>query len=179
MNPPLPTHKAREAALLLIEALETHKALDYEEEKLISTNYLFGPARGQMFGLLVCEDKEGNEVILRAFSGQYDGAWLIPGWVGPVVDPFSFDQTVKENDALLHEMTDRINRGDSGDPTLLVQQRRELSQQVLQKLYSLYQFRCIDGSTKTFADIFGSKLPRQALGTVVHPNSCIGPLPIT
>lgn len=169
MNPPLPTHKAREAALLLIEALETHKALDYEEEKLISTNYLFGPARGQMFGLLVCEDKEGNEVILRAFSGQYDGAWLIPGWVGPVVDPFSFDQTVKENDALLHEMTDRINRGDSGDPTLLVQQRRELSQQVLQKLYSLYQFRCIDGSTKTFADIFGSKLPPTGTGDCCAP----------
>jgi len=169
MNPPLPTQKAKEASLLLLEALDFHKTLDYEGEKLISTDYLFGPARGQMFGILVCADKEGNEVILKAFSGQYDGAWSIPGWVGPVVDPFSYDQVINQNDARLHELTDTINSGKCSDSLVLVQQRRALSQSVLQELYSLYQFRCIDGSTKSFAEIFGSKLPPTGTGDCCAP----------
>ena len=169
MNPPLPTHKAKEAALLLIEALDLYKTLDYEGERLISTDYLFGDAKGKIFGILVCEDKEGNEVVLKAFSGQYDGSWLIPGWVGPVADPFSHDQIVEENDELLHRLTDRINSEVSGDSLLLVQQRKALSQSVLQKLYSLYQFRCIDGSDKSFSGIFGSKMPPTGTGDCCAP----------
>jgi len=169
MNPPLPIQKAKEAALLLQEALDFHQALDFEGEKLISTDYLFGKARGQMFGILVCEDKEGNEVTLKAFSGQYDGAWLIPGWVGPVADPSSFDQIVRESNTLLHELTDRITWGKSVDSPMLVQQRKALSQSVLLELYSLYKFRCIDGRTKTFSDIFGSKLPPTGTGDCCAP----------
>ncbi|HAF86286.1 MAG TPA: hypothetical protein DCG32_07990, partial [Sphaerochaeta sp.] len=141
MKSPLPIQKAKEAALLLQEALDFHQALDFEGEKLISTDYLFGKARGQMFGILVCEDKEGNEVTLKAFSGQYDGAWLIPGWVGPVADPSSFDQIVRESNTLLHELTDKITWGKSVDSPMLVQQRKALSQSVLLELYSLYKFR--------------------------------------
>lgn len=169
MNTPLPTQKAKEAALLLQEALDIHKALDYEGEKLVSTDHLFGPARGQMFGILICEDKEGNEIILKAFSGQYEGKWLIPGWVGPVVDPISFDQIVKNNDALLHELTEEIDCRETMNRKTLVQQRRSLSQSVLQELYNLYQFRCIDGSIKTFADIFGPKSPPTGTGDCCAP----------
>ncbi len=169
MNPPLPTQKAKAAALLLQDALDFHKALDYEGENLIATDYLFGPARGQMFGILVCEDKEGNEVILKAFSGQYDGKWIIPGWVGPVADPEAYGQVVNEHDARLHELTDLINGGDAVDRPSLVLKRKELSQVVLKQLYSLYRFRCIDGTTKTFADIFGTKLPPTGTGDCCAP----------
>ena len=169
MNPPLPTQKAKEAAHLLQEALDFHKALDYEGEKLISTDYLFGKARGQMFGILVCEDKDGNEIILKAFSGQYDGKWLIPGWVGPVPDPLSYEEIVSENDDILHELTLTISRGQPDELSALVVQRKRLSQSVLGKLYSLYQFRCIDGSSKSFTDIFGSKLPPTGTGDCCAP----------
>lgn len=169
MNPPLPTEKAKAVALVLQEALDFHKALDYEGEKLISTDYLFGPARGQMFGILVCEDREGNEVILKAFSGQYDGSWLIPGWVGPVVDPAIYDQIVSKHDETLHDLTRRISSGEEDNRHSLVQERKALSQAVLQELYSLYVFRCIDGSTKTFSDIFGSKLPPTGTGDCCAP----------
>lgn len=169
MNPPLPTQRAKEAALLLQEALDLYKTLDYEGEKLISTDYLFGPARGQMFGVLVCEDLGGNEVVLKAFSGQYDGAWLIPGWVGPVADSISFNQVVKESDALLHELTQKIESEKYSDATSLIQERKTLSQSVLKELYSLYQFKCIDGTIKTFTDIFGSKLPPTGTGDCCAP----------
>lgn len=169
MNTPLPTQKAKEAALLLQEALDIHKVLDYEGEKLVSTDHLFGPARGQMFGILICEDKEGNEIILKAFSGQYEGKWLIPGWIGPVVDPISYDQIVKNNDALLHELTEKIDCRETMNRKMLVQQRRSLSQSVLQELYNLYQFRCIDGAIKTFSDIFGPKNPPTGTGDCCAP----------
>jgi tRNA pseudouridine32 synthase/23S rRNA pseudouridine746 synthase len=52
---------------------------------------------------------------------------------------------------------------------MLVQQRKALSQSVLLELYSLYKFRCIDGRTKTFSDIFGSKLPPTGTGDCCAP----------
>jgi tRNA pseudouridine32 synthase/23S rRNA pseudouridine746 synthase len=76
---------------------------------------------------------------------------------------------VKDNDALLHELTHKIKYGNAVDSSLLVQQRRALSQSVLQELYSLYQFRCIDGSTMSFSDIFGSKLPPTGTGDCCAP----------
>ena len=169
MNPPLPTCKAKEAALLLQEALDLHKALDYEGDKCISTDYLFGPAMGQMFGVLVCEDSEGTEIVLKAFSGQYDGAWLIPGWVGPVADPSVFAQIVEKNDELLHDLTAKINHVGCSDVSSLVQERKAISQSVLQELYALYQFKCIDTKTRSFADIFGSKLPPTGTGDCCAP----------
>lgn len=169
MNPPLPTHKAKEAALLLQEALDLHKTLDFEGEKCISTDYLFGPAMGQMFGVLVCEDKAGNEVVLKAFSGQYDGEWIIPGWVGPIADPGTFTQIVKANNERLHELTATIEGGTCSDTATLIQERKTLSQGVLRELYALYQFKCIDGQTKTFADIFGPKLPPTGTGECCAP----------
>lgn len=169
MNPPLPTQKAKEAALLLQDALDLYKTLDYEAENLVSTDYLFGPARGQMFGILICEDSEGREVILKAFSGQYDGQWMVPGWVGPVANPHSYEQIVRKNDALLHDLTHRIKNEKHIDTPKLVRERRKLSQKVLQELYNLYQFQCIDGQPKTFEDIFGAKLPPTGTGDCCAP----------
>ncbi|MDY0290089.1 MAG: RluA family pseudouridine synthase [Sphaerochaeta sp.] len=169
MKSPLPTHKAKEAALLLQEALDIHTALDYEGDKLISTDYLFGPARGQMFGVLVCEDQGGSEVVLKAFSGQYDSEWLIPGWVGPVADPLAFTQIVTANDERLHELTATIEGGACSDTATLIQERKSLSQSVLRELYALYEFTCIGGQTKTFADIFGSRLPPTGTGECCAP----------
>lgn len=169
MKSPLPTQRAKEAALLLQDALDLYKSLDYEGEQAVSTDYLFGPARGQMFGVLVCEDQRGNIVVLKAFSGQYDGIYLIPGWVGPVADPVAFNQVVTQSDALLHELTARIESGEYADTASLIQERKALSQSVLHKLYLLYQFRCIDGATKTFSDIFGTRNPPTGTGECCAP----------
>ena len=55
-----------------------------------STDYLFGDARGQMFGVLECKDGSGNTIILKAFSCQYNGEWLVDGWVPPIFDVDAF-----------------------------------------------------------------------------------------
>jgi tRNA pseudouridine32 synthase/23S rRNA pseudouridine746 synthase len=44
------------------------------------------PREGKMFGVLVAEDRDGNQVTLRAFSGMLDGRWFADGFVAPTFD---------------------------------------------------------------------------------------------
>lgn len=169
MNPPLPTRKAEEAALLLQAALDMHTCLDFEGAGTISTDYLFGPARGQMFGILVCEDASGNEVVLKAFSGQYAGNWTIPGWVGPVVDPRTYEKVALRHDTLIHTLTSQIEQSKAEEKPSLASQRKTLSQSILSELYGLYRFRCIDQKSIGLADVFGPRLPPTGTG------DCCGP----
>ncbi|MBV5332456.1 hypothetical protein JZU54_02570, partial [bacterium] len=53
---------------------------------LLRTDALFGEARGKMFGVLVCRAADGSRRILKAFSGQYNGLWEVPGWAPPIFD---------------------------------------------------------------------------------------------
>ena len=62
-----------------MQELEDSQRIDYQNvpadaDPRFSTDYLFGEARGQMFGLLECRDDQGRIVVLRAFSSLYNGA---------------------------------------------------------------------------------------------------------
>ena len=167
MNTPLPQQRATHFAKLLQTDLDRYKTLDFEGESLISTDYLFGEAKGQMFGILVCTDSEENEVVLKAFSGQYDGEWDIPGWVGSVCDPKIFSSIMEESNQQIHALTDQLQK--TPEAKELGLQRRELSVATLKRLYQLYSFRCIDQSTVTFADVFGDTLPPTGTGECCAP----------
>ncbi|MBD2090251.1 RluA family pseudouridine synthase [Microcoleus sp. FACHB-1515] len=39
---------------------------------------------GKMFGVLLVETAEGNQAVLKAFSGLLNGKSMIPGWVPPI-----------------------------------------------------------------------------------------------
>ncbi|MBW2659655.1 MAG: hypothetical protein JRC87_08735, partial [Deltaproteobacteria bacterium] len=53
-------------------------------------DYLFGPARGKMFGVMECIQSDGSLITLRAFSGQYNGLWEVEGWVPPLFNVEDF-----------------------------------------------------------------------------------------
>ena len=42
--------------------------------------------KGNMFGVLLCADKDGNTVVLQSFSGAFSdtGKYDVPGWSPPV-----------------------------------------------------------------------------------------------
>ncbi|MGE0491045.1 MAG: pseudouridine synthase [Vulcanimicrobiota bacterium] len=42
---------------------------------------------GKMFGVLLARDPQGQRVVLRAFSGCWQGQRRLPGWVDPIFDP--------------------------------------------------------------------------------------------
>jgi tRNA pseudouridine32 synthase/23S rRNA pseudouridine746 synthase len=189
MTNPLPTATAEAYCLKLQYDLDGYRCLDFESDQKISTDYLFGPARGQMFGILVCVDCTGAEVVLKAFSGQYDGRWLIPGWVPPVCDPERFAQVVGSGDVQIKSFTTLLAevlecdeeqsmekleyqlRGQSGDQLVdhLSEKRKSLSRQMQRRIHGLYQFRCLDQSIRTISEIFGSESPPTGTGDCCAP----------
>jgi tRNA pseudouridine32 synthase/23S rRNA pseudouridine746 synthase len=52
----------------------------------VSTEVLRRPEGGKMFGVLVVRAPDGRLGWLKAFSGQMDGAWTLPGYVPPLFD---------------------------------------------------------------------------------------------
>lgn len=63
---------------------------------------------GQMFGVLVCADREGKEVVLKAFSGQYKSVWNIPGWAPPLLSESEFARLTEKSDREIHELSAQI-----------------------------------------------------------------------
>jgi len=121
-------------------------ALDSGEERLPLDG------EGKMLGILVCDDADGNRVVLKAFSGQVGGQWEFPGWCGPAFSVSEYSAILAETDRKVKQLSQ------AGDES------RTVSLAAMQKLFSLYRIHCIDGSVKTFPDIFGGSLPPSGTG---------------
>ena len=63
---------------------------------------------GQMFGVLVCADSDGKEVVLKAFSGQFRSVWNIPGWAPPLLSESEFARLTEKSDREIHELSAQI-----------------------------------------------------------------------
>ena len=122
------------------------EALDSGEEKLPLEG------EGKMLGILACDDADGNRVVLKAFSGQVGGQWVIPGWCEPAF-------SVSEFNAILEETDRQVKR-----LALAGEDSRETSSEAMRQLFGLYRIHCIDGSVKTYSQIFGDTLPPSGTG---------------
>lgn len=76
-------HAAQLLARLEKEGRIDLASADHAADPELVLDHLSGPARGQMFGVLTYEDRDGSTGVLRAFSGQYNGRWQVAGWVPP------------------------------------------------------------------------------------------------
>jgi tRNA pseudouridine32 synthase/23S rRNA pseudouridine746 synthase len=72
---------ARRAALALQEEL-----LKGELAPGVSTRVLDRPEGGKMLGVMVARAADGRLGVVKAFSGQVDGRWEVPGWAPPAFD---------------------------------------------------------------------------------------------
>lgn len=80
---------SRKYALELMAKLEQNKRIDFhtsDPEPIFSTDCLWEKRGGQMFGVLECVDANGNTIVLRAFSGQFNTRWQAEDWVPPTFD---------------------------------------------------------------------------------------------
>lgn len=115
----------------------------------LTTDWLFGPARGKMFGVLECLDREGTTVFLHAFSGQYNGRWLVDGWVPPLfaVDDFlALNCTMEPRIKALGRKIDGCQEHDAAWSALR-RQRRDLSRRLTQELHDLYRLTNFRGES--------------------------------
>jgi tRNA pseudouridine32 synthase/23S rRNA pseudouridine746 synthase len=123
--------------------------MDWETEGKVSTDYLFSPARGHMLGVLLARDASGSPHILKAFSGQYDGRWVIPGWVPPCLDPAAWEDVKQQWDKSLSSA--------------------EANRQCLEAYFNLYRFSAIDGSVLTLRTLFPQAMPPVGTGDCCAP----------
>ncbi len=151
-----------EVGILLMQKFTTYKRIDYlnnDADPRLSTEHLYGTMGGKMFGVLICEDTFGNEVILKAYSSTYNGVWNVEGWVPHLADEMEFMKIVEKGNLQIHPLTDRIQNleKNSEDWLLKVAERKQISQNILTELYKLYQVTNFKNETKFLADAFNLK----------------------
>jgi tRNA pseudouridine32 synthase / 23S rRNA pseudouridine746 synthase len=76
----------------------------------VSTSLLRGPAGGKMFGVLLVRASDGRIGFLKAFSGQFDRAWDIEGWVPPVFDRTARTAAEMQGEQVVKGLTARVER---------------------------------------------------------------------
>lgn len=122
-----------------------------------------------MFGALVCQDQAGNELVLRAFSGSYEGAWNRDGWAPPLFDEEKYKAAILPNDKRIHELSVAPANETQEQKAARDKERLFLCNQTLQKIYSLYRFCCFDKKWRTFDDISNGKLLPTGTGDCSAP----------
>ena len=152
---------ARTHCLELMQLLEQEKRIDLQAQReaadpRLSTASLFGEARGKMFGVLVCRDTSGSQQILRAFSGQYNGRWEVAGWAPPLFNVETFTRIYDDIEPRIKELGRTLQTADHGSPQWQeqTQQRRQLSQQWMCEIHTLYTLTNFRGRQRSLAEAF-------------------------
>ncbi|MCR5732052.1 MAG: RluA family pseudouridine synthase [Sphaerochaetaceae bacterium] len=154
-----PTGKAEHLLKEEIERIKSEGFFDYKEK---SPRFSISEAiesKGLMLGLMVARTKSGEEISFKAFSGVLSKSVIVPGFVPPCFSRKEYEETILEYDDLLHELTDRINRGEKE----LEEERHKLSLKCLSKLEALYSFSTIKGTRIGFEEM-GIRNPSTGTG---------------
>ncbi len=162
---------------MLMGQLDQHRRIDFSvpqeaADPRCSTTGLFGEAGGKMFGILSCRDAHGRQVVLRAFSGQYNGLWQVDGWVGPIFDVAAFNELVAAPEQEIKRVGKEMAAlpKDSHQRRGLVAFRRTLSRTLMQDIHHLYQLVNFRGEKVPLLAAFNGKTAPPA-GT----GDCCGP----
>ncbi len=147
--------------LRLMARLEQEGRIDFarpraEAEPRFSTAPLFGPARGKMFGVLVCRRPDGSRTVLHAFSGQYGGAWEVEGWAGPLFSVPRFEAVSRSTEKEIKALGRRIEALAPGSTArhALACRRRQLSRELMRELHGLYSLANFRGQRRGLARAF-------------------------
>nr|MBF0221391.1 hypothetical protein [Desulfobulbaceae bacterium] len=146
----------------LMSTLEESKHIDFASstsDPKLSTDYLFGSARGQMFGVMTCRHPDGTVGTIKAFSGQYDGIWQVNGWVPPLFNIQKMDALCRNVEKNIKSLGREIEafEHDSSKRNQLRQDRRLLSQNLMRKIHTLYLLPNFRGETAALTDVFRGK----------------------
>jgi hypothetical protein len=122
----------------------------------LSTAYLFGEARGKMFGILECRRADGSTQVIRAFSGQYNGLWEVPGWAPPLFDTEEFRSVNDATERHIKKLGRLLESEQPNSPAWLDlrRERRNLSQGLMRDLHAIYRLTNFHGTTSTLADAY-------------------------
>lgn len=144
----------------LFETLTRKKRIDFavsddEADPRLSTDYLWGDARGQMFGILVVRNSDGETGLLKAFSGQYNGIWEVDGWVPPLIDVSAFERVTAPVERLIKRIGSQIEAMPKGSPgqKKLIGKRKILSQALMKDIHAMYMVPNKCGDVRSLPEI--------------------------
>lgn len=131
-------------------------------DKSLSTAPLFGDSRGKMFGVLECLDGSGATTYLYAFSGQYNGRWLVPGWAPPLFDVSTFHALNDPVEAQIKALGREIDATDPGSArgAELSARRKQMARELMRAIHELYRltnFRGVSASLDAAFNGVGGK----------------------
>ncbi len=151
----LSSEPARQKGMELFELLEAKQSIGVftcsSKDKCLSTAPLFGNQRGKMFGVLECLDRHGSRSWLYAFSGQFNGKWLVDGWAPPLFDLQTFRQINDPVEKQIKALGEKL-RGLPADSCRHISaagRRRLLSRQLMADIHDLYQLQNFAGERVT------------------------------
>ena len=157
----LPAEPAETEAKQLMLHLKQHQRIDFHRPHTAAedtaTNYLYGNARGKMFGVLVCETKQGARQTLKAFSGQYNGMWEVDGWVPPLFNVgqfWEFLTPIEKEIKKLGRILQTLVVG-SLQYQKVQQQRKRLSQSLMKDIHGLYRLHNFHNKQCSLEDVVG------------------------
>lgn len=165
----LPFEPARGAMQTLMDdlgrgAVAPPGTRDERGQSIISSDALAAVGEGKMFGVLTGVSGRGRTTTLRAFSGQLGGAWVIPGWCGPLFDVTEWRALEGEFEPPIKELTNLIERrraagAASGELSALKSRRAGLSRALMQRYQALYRVPSFHGQPRTLPALFGDTAP--------------------
>lgn len=173
----LPEGNAATHARKVMDAFQEFRRLDYlvpEEaaDPRLSFDHLFQSERGHMFGVLECSDRQGNQVILRAFSSLRGGLRHIEGWVPPIHSDELWESVVLPAQATIKSMTQAMKAEPSGSlaVTRILEERKRISRELVTTVQEQLQFTNFRGERRKLKDVFHR--PHDIPGGV---GDCCGP----
>ncbi|NCC63398.1 MAG: RluA family pseudouridine synthase [Spirochaetia bacterium] len=165
MQPPLYEYPARTYALHLQQLLLKEGYIDYDSTREIAIESCFTEGGGSMFGVLVAQDQDGNEILLKAFSGSCQGRRNLHGWVPHLIADEDYAGYLGKHNLKIHALDSAIEDAQS------LSQKREFetirakrSAQALDHYTNLYQIYPIEGEPFSLAPLFAPKRPPTGSG---------------
>ena len=181
MFPPFFTEDAFEICRQTVKDLQEKKSF----LKRVTKKSLERKNQGVMLGSLVCVDKDGTKIVLKAVSGisfqlvekkKLKNHIVVP----PIVSAKRIKRALSKNDRKIHSLTKRIliisdklkkNCANSKKNQKFTEKRqiysglrKKLCMESLEKVFSLYEFHCANGKTKKLLEICNKNLPPTGTG---------------
>ncbi|MDP3557388.1 MAG: hypothetical protein Q8T03_08440 [Bacteroidota bacterium] len=160
----LPSDKAIPHCIELMKQLQAHCRIDFDisinnSNPKLSTQHLYSDSGGEMLGVLVCEDADGNEIVLKAFSSTHNGVWNVEGWVSHLADETKFMAIVNEGNLEIHPLTSYIQTltKTSEEWNVKIIERKKISQKILSQLFELYEVSNFKNQKRNISNAFNLK----------------------
>ncbi len=171
----LPLSPAKDACEKLMQYLQDNQRIDYLSSAPASSDFstanLFGTDRGKMFGVLTGCDHSGKRIRLYAFSGQFNGHWLVPGWVPPLFDIPAWHTVHDKREREIKRLSRLLEAAERSDTIYqkLKRKRKQLSRQLMQKLHALYTLHNFQGDKIAMKSLFPKDAPPTGAGDCCAP----------